>query len=143
MRISDWTSDVCSSDLDQLVTCQDSFSAPPELGTRYAWASAQWGRGRAVNLFESRKFCRVQPIDATSRGEGLFLVALASRGLRTRRWGGAPSPGSMLTTTSRNSIISISTQASPFQPCRPHIYVSGRRDTQGANYTRERASGRE
>src|SRR3546814_2912549 len=89
MRISDWTSDVCSSDLDQLVTCQDSFSAPPELGTRYAWASAQWGRGRAVNLFESRKFCRVQPIDATSRGEGLFLVALASRGLRTRRWGGA------------------------------------------------------
>src|SRR3546814_11765973 len=62
---------------DQLVTCQDSFSAPPELGTRYAWASAQWGRGRAVNLFESRKFCRVQPIDATSRGEGLFLVALA------------------------------------------------------------------
>src|SRR3546814_3475161 len=65
MRISDWSSDVCSSDL--LVTCQDSFSAPPELGTRYAWASAQWGRGRAVNLFESRKFCRVQPIDATSR----------------------------------------------------------------------------
>src|SRR3546814_8323800 len=77
---------------DQLVTCQDSFSAPPELGTRYAWASAQWGRGRAVNLFESRKFCRVQPIDATSRGEGLFLMALASRGLRTRRWGGASSP---------------------------------------------------
>src|SRR3546814_5430835 len=61
LRISDWSSDVCSSDLDV--------------------ASI----GRAVNLFESRKFCRVQPIDATSRGEGLFLVALASRGLRTRR----------------------------------------------------------
>src|SRR3546814_13270239 len=114
MRISDWTSDVCSSDLDQLVTCQDSFSAPPELGTRYAWASAQWGRGRAVNLFESMKFCRVQPIDATSRGEGLFLVALASRGLRAGRWGGATSPGIMLTTPSRNRIHSLTSTTSKF-----------------------------
>src|SRR3546814_2874846 len=76
MRISYWSSDVCSSDL---VTCQDSFSAPPELGTRYAWASAQWGRGRAVNLFESRKFCRVQPIDATSRPSRPEAAILARR----------------------------------------------------------------
>src|SRR3546814_11685923 len=46
------------SPTDQPLTCQDSFSATPQLDTPHRLASAQLRRGGAVTFIERRKFCR-------------------------------------------------------------------------------------
>src|SRR3546814_7836100 len=71
MRISDWSSDVCSSDLDEdnipaasgspdaSLTQDDSFTATSHAGLTYPWGEAAPGTGETIRIADGINWARI------------------------------------------------------------------------------------
>src|SRR3546814_1811989 len=78
MRISDWGSDVCSSDLDVLINNAGVFEANPIETADADWLSG-WERTLDINLTAAALLCRRAVLHWREGGRDGRIVNIASR----------------------------------------------------------------
>src|SRR3546814_18992088 len=104
MRISDWGSDVCSSDLDVLINNAGVFEANPIETADADWLSG-WERTLDINLTAAALLCRRAVLHWREGGRDGRIVNIASRaayrGDSPEHWHYAASQAWLVATTKK------------------------------------------